>query len=219
MFTDSGCEFCDEFCGGTHNSFAKRYSADLQNRTVLETDHVKVLPTLGHFVKGYLLVVPRLHYCTLADTPPEVIREVEEIKGTLTRRMSSLYGRYVFFEHGARHARSGGCGIDHAHLHALPLSAAEVLPKLKDQFPHRRIGSLFELKSETSNASYLYCEDSPSESWVFFPTFLPSQYMRQLIAEALGISHWDWRQSGREDALLATRTEVLSIFSTFNDSR
>jgi diadenosine tetraphosphate (Ap4A) HIT family hydrolase len=214
MPNDKRCEFCDEFCGGGQNSFATRYLDVLEDRTVLETDHVKVLPSLGHFVKGYLLLVPKPHYCTLADAPRNVIREVEETKRTLIRHLSALYGPYVFFEHGARALDAGGCGIYHAHLHALPLSVDEVLAKLKGQFPYRPIGSLLGLKSATSSKSYLYCENSRAQSRLFFPTSLPSQFMRRLIAEAAGIPQWDWRQSGREDALLATRNEVLTALSS-----
>jgi len=118
MFNPSPCEFCDEFSGGRRNSFASRYIHDLPDRTILETDHVKLLPTLGHFVKGYLLLVPKSHCCTLADAPHEAIREVEEIKRKLITHLGVQYGPYVFFEHGAQTPASGGCGIYHAHLHA-----------------------------------------------------------------------------------------------------
>jgi diadenosine tetraphosphate (Ap4A) HIT family hydrolase len=209
MSNDSRCEFCDEFSGGRQNAFAARYGSD--DRTVLETDHLKVLPSLGHFVKGYLLVVPKPHYCALADTPPEIIQEVEEVKRSLTRQLSPVYGRYIFFEHGARTPGSGGCGIYHAHLHALPLTADGLLPQLKGQFPSLSVESLRELGLATRNRSYLYYEDWSAGCWLFFPPFLPSQYMRRLIADALGISEWDWRRSGRDEALLATRTEVASL--------
>jgi diadenosine tetraphosphate (Ap4A) HIT family hydrolase len=213
------CEFCDEFCGGSENSFFRTYADELRDRTILETPWLKVLPTLGHFVKGYLLLVPKEHFCALADTPAELIRELEEVKAALVRQLSPMCGPYVFFEHGARGPDSGGCGISHAHLHALPLTADEVLPKLKSQFPYLPIGSLSDLESATCGASYLYYEDPSSQGWLFFPKLLPSQYMRRLIAEAAGISQWDWRQSGREDGLLATRVEVLSALSGVRDGR
>lgn len=208
----SHCEFCDEFRGGGHNSFAGRYAPDFPDRTVLETDYLKVLPSLGHFVKGYLLLVPKQHYCAIADTPPEVIRDVDRVERLLARQLSSLYGPYIFFEHGARTPDSGGCGICHAHVHAVPLPANKAISKLKGAFPNKSIDSLLDLKDATSGASYLYFEDS-SGRWVFFPTLLQSQYMRRLVAEAAGISSWDWRTSGREDALIATRDDVLGALS------
>jgi diadenosine tetraphosphate (Ap4A) HIT family hydrolase len=207
------CEFCDEFRGGTRNSFAARYIDRLKDRTILETGHLKLLPSLGHFVKGYLLIVPKRHYCALGDAPLETLRQVEEIKIELSRRLGPIYGRYTFFEHGTRGPGSGGCGIDHAHLHALPLSIRTVLSRLKGEFSYRSIASLCALRRATGSASYLYCEDSARQSWLFFPSFLPSQYMRRLTAEASGILEWDWRESGREDAFLATRVESLKALS------
>ena len=213
MVNNSYCEFCDEFSGSGSNSFAARYGNDLKDRKVLETDNLTVVPSLGHFVKGYLLLIPKLHYCALGDMPSEIARELAEVQRSLIRRLSPLYGRYTFFEHGARTPGSGGCGIYHAHLHALPLDSEGVLRQLRDQFPHKRVGSLLDLKEATSGASYLYYEDPSAQSWLFFPTALPSQYMRRLIAEEMGISGWDWRSSGREEAFLATRSEVAKLLS------
>jgi len=219
MHKDDYCEFCDEFSGGSRNAFATLYGEKLASRTLLETDHVRVLPSLGHFVKGYLLLVTKVHFCALADIPYEAIREVEDLKISLAQRLQLQYGPYVFFEHGARTVDSGGCGIYHAHLHAVPLKACNVLPKLQDQFPHRPIESMSDLKTAEPSKSYLYYEDSAGHSWLFFPKALPSQYLRRLIAESAGISQWDWRRSGREDALLATRTEVLSTLSATHHDR
>src|SRR5437588_10868320 len=93
--TNNPCEFCDEFRGGSQNSFIRRYIAELRDRTVIETRHLKVIPTLGHFVKGYLLIVPKLHFCALADMPLDLIQELEELKATLIKRLSPIYGSYV----------------------------------------------------------------------------------------------------------------------------
>ena len=160
-----------------------------QKRVILgERRRLKVIPSLGHFVKGYLLLVPKAHFCAIADTPPEFIQELEEVKGILTRQLGQLYGSYMFFEHGARSPDSGGCGISHAHLHALPLNVKDVLTKLKSQFPYLPVDSLRLLNRATAGASYLYCEDSSSGGWSFFPKFLPSQYMRRVSAESAGIA-------------------------------
>lgn len=217
--SNNNCEFCNEFSGGRENSFSRVYVNDPRDRTVLETRHLKILPTLGHFVKGYLLLVPKEHLCAIADAPLELIQELTEIKRSLVRQLSPLYGSYTFFEHGARGPDSGGCGISHAHLHALPLSTPKVLLKLKSQFSHVPVGSLAELKRATSGSSYLYYEDSSSHGWSFFPRFLPSQYMRRLIAEAAGISQWDWRQSGKENELLATQAEVIGALSGIRNAK
>lgn len=213
MNTNHYCEFCDEFAGGTGNSFATWYGQEISDRTLLRTAHLRVLPSLGHLVRGYLLVVPEVHYPTLGDMPPAMIQEVEDVKRSLARLLQPIYGSYVFFEHGARSSDSGGCGIYHAHLHALPLQPKGTLPRLKEEFPHITIGSLADL-GQVSDSSYLFYEDSSGDQYVFFPKALPSQYLRRILAEDAGISQWDWRLSGREEALLTTRLEISDLIST-----
>ena len=141
--------------------------------------------------------------------------EAVRAQGLITSELSEVFGDYLFFEHGARTADCGGCGITHAHLHALPLRVDGVLPSLKKQFSHVAVKSITELTRVATDRSYLYYEESPRQGWVFFPAKLPSQYIRRLLADGAGISQWDWRQSGHEKSLLATRDEVASLLSAF----
>lgn len=208
----SYCEFCDEFSGGTRNSFAERYRDDHVDRTVLETSGFRVVPSLGHIVQGYLLLIPRDHYCALADLPAESLRELEQLKRTLVGSLRGKYGDYVLFEHGARTENSGGCGISHAHLHAVPLPVEkDLLETLSASFRHQQISGIPGLRSVPADHSYLYYEDALGDCHVFYPAFLPSQYVRRLIAERLGVEHWDWRSRGREDSVLVTRAYVSAI--------
>jgi diadenosine tetraphosphate (Ap4A) HIT family hydrolase len=203
------CEFCDEFSGGTHNSFAERFHEDRMDRTVIETESLRVVPTLGQIAQGYLLIVPRHHCCAIADLPAEFLREVEQLKTRLAGSLRDTYGQYVFFEHGVRTQGSGGCGISHAHLHAIPVGTEQdPIEKLKAAFPHKRVPSLSRLGDILRDVSYLYYEDTRGECHVFYPQFLPSQYMRRILAEALGVQQWDWRTSGREESVLVTKANV-----------
>jgi len=206
------CEFCDEFSGGTRNSFAEHYHDEQGGRTILETNGFKVVPSLGQIVRGYLLLIPRDHYCALADLPAELLWELEQLKKMLVGSLRSKYGDYVLFEHGARTENSGGCGISHAHLHAVPLSAEkDLLQTLRASFRHQQISGISGLRGIPTGCSYLYYEDVRGDCHVFYPTFLPSQYMRRLIAERLGVENWDWRIRGREDSVLVTGADVSRI--------
>lgn len=206
------CEFCDEFSGGTRNTFVERYRDDHVDRTILETRGFKIVPSLGHIVQGYLLLIPRDHYCALADLPTESLRELEQLKTMLVGSLRSKYGDYILFEHGARTENSGGCGISHAHLHAVPLPVEkDLLQTLRASFPHQQIPRISALRGIPPDCSYLYYEDVRGDCHVFYPAFLPSQYMRRLIAERLGVEHWDWRSRGREESVLVTRAYASTI--------
>src|SRR5712691_104376 len=109
------CEFCNEFAGGSANSFATHYANDVASRTILEQDGFRVLPSLGQIVPGYLLVVADRHYAAFADLSLDALKAADALKTHLSGQLRSIYGDYLFFEHGARTSVSGGCGIAHAH--------------------------------------------------------------------------------------------------------
>lgn len=208
------CEFCDEFSGGAQNEFAKRYAGHISNRSLFGNSHFQIVPTLGQIVEGHLLVVPTEHRCALADVPNQELRELE----TLCRRISSIltekHGSCVFFEHGTRGERSGGCGIDHAHMHAVPVAAVGVLDVLTREFGGFAITDLADINEVVKReSSYLFFEDGSASRHVFPVKELPSQYMRKLVSESIGKSDWDWRKCGREPELLSTLERLTPLFS------
>jgi diadenosine tetraphosphate (Ap4A) HIT family hydrolase len=206
------CEFCDEFAGGRANSFAVRYANEIASRTILEQDGFRAMPSIGQIVPGYLLLVPNYHYRAFADMSLEELNAAEGLKTGLTEQMRSTYGDCLFFEHGARTPDSGGCGISHAHLHIVPFPAEkDPVEELVRAFPVEEVSNLLDLKRIQPGKSYLYYESVRGERYVFYPPFIPSQYIRRLLAEALGIQTWDWRRCGREDRLLNTLSQTSRL--------
>src|SRR5229473_3710281 len=106
LATTRDCEFCDEFEGGRANSFTVHYANEVASRTILEQDDFRVLPSLGQIVPGYLLLVPNHHYRAFADMSLEELKTAEALKTHLSGRLRSSYGKYLFFEHGARTSES-----------------------------------------------------------------------------------------------------------------
>jgi diadenosine tetraphosphate (Ap4A) HIT family hydrolase len=214
LATTSHCEFCDEFEGRSGNSFAAHYAHELESRIILEQEGFRVLPSLGQIVPGYLLLVPNHHYCSFADMSEIELKAAEVLKTSLTEQTRSVYGNVLFFEHGVRTAGSGGCGISHAHLHFVPFpDDKDPVEQVTRAFPFEEVSSLLELKRVQRDQSYLYYESARSHKYLFYPPFMPSQYMRRLLAEALGIRAWDWRQCGREERLLDTLSQVSQLLS------
>jgi len=210
----SGCEFCNEFAGGSANSFAARYGYELESRLILEESDLRLLPSLGQIVPGYLLLVPNQHCRALADMSLNELNDLETLKMYVIGHLYPTYGDYLFFEHGARTSDSGGCGITHAHLHAVPFPGdKDPVEKLKQSFPFDEVSNLPELKRIQIEKPYLYYEAVHGKRYVFYPPFVPSQYIRRLLAQALGIEAWDWRQSGREENLLTTFTRTSQLLA------
>lgn len=199
------CDFCDEFSGGRRNAFANRYGTQLAERVMLAHGSFRLVPSVGQIAEGHLLMIPVEHSRALADLPNEQLRELEELRQRVRSVLRDVYGVCVFFEHGIRGVRSGGCGIDHAHMHAVPVAAEGLLDALTKEFGGHSVRSFADVRNEVcGNSSYLFFEDASAQRLVFPVDNLPSQYMRRLVAESMGESNWDWRECGEEPALVST---------------
>jgi diadenosine tetraphosphate (Ap4A) HIT family hydrolase len=206
------CEFCDEFSGGQRNEYVCRYG--LSANRALVNGPLRVLPTLGQITEGHLLIIPVRHLCALADLSNEQIRELEDLREHVRSVLLDAYGACIFFEHGIRNEGSGGCGIDHAHMHAVPVTAHGVLKILQKEFGGRSIHSIAEIRRILGhNSSYLFFEDALAQRYVFTVDNLPSQYMRKLVAASIGKSDWDWRKRGHEPELISTVQRLTPLFS------
>jgi diadenosine tetraphosphate (Ap4A) HIT family hydrolase len=205
------CDFCNEFGGGVKNAFAERYSKELSDRVLIATDDFRTVPSLGQIVEGHLLIVPVHHYRAVADMSAEHVGKLEILCDHVRSVLQDQYGHCIFFEHGIR-KDGGGCGIDHAHVHALPLEVPSVLSFLTRTFKLSRVHHLADIGSTvTQGSSYLFFEDATSQRYVVPVNHLPSQYMRKLVAESIGRANWNWRDSGRESELISTLHRLSNI--------
>lgn len=219
----SVCDFCDEFSGGVQNAFSLRYGDDISDRSLLATSGFRVIPSLGQIVEGYLLIVPVMHYRAFAEMTPNLFVELGTICDRVRAALTNTYGPCLLFEHGAWSEVAGGCGIYHAHLHAVPFTYEDQRPllvKLLNGFPHRRLEILEDIRTAaTPYIPYLYYEDPLGERYLFHTRSLPSQYMRQLLASAIGKAEWDWRKCGKEQALLSALSCLSAHFQPKTDEK
>src|SRR5260370_5986666 len=157
----TGCDFCNEFSGGRRNAYARRYGPHADNRALLNDGVFRVLPTLGQLIEGHLLVIPGRHLTSMGDLMPDESKQLEAICDSVRWTLQEVYGQALFFEHGIRGAGSGGCGIEHAHLHAVPVAGDGVLDFLVREFGGCAIHGLVNIKDAVKQeSSYLFFEDS-----------------------------------------------------------
>lgn len=187
----SNCLFCEIANGRTASK------ENPENVVLFESDNFYVKPALGHFVEGYCLVISKEHLLTMAELTTEEAAELQDILGETALRLNSLYKNGLCtFEHGAAcpSNRAGAC-IDHAHMHILPRKC-DVRSQLRLKSEKiLDLGGLCDF-GKTSQ-SYIYYEREPGERIVYrCDERVPSQFMRRLICEYLGMDHnWDWRVS------------------------
>jgi ATP adenylyltransferase len=176
---------------------------NLENEVVLTSQLGGfAIPSLGAYVEGWTLVVPRKHVLSLADLSPSDASAFEEVLVTSRARVSHAYGSTIVFEHGSSGAgRLAGCGVDHAHAHVVPTSVDDVRTLVDAISPstHTWQPITRPWMSETAaEEDYLWILDSTG-SWLAEAPELPSQLIRRALAHHWSIVEWDWRAAPRKD--------------------
>jgi len=200
------CDFCNELSGGWENSFSRIYGSHLESRVLVRSNNFAVVPSLGQIVESYLLVLPIKHFKAIGDLPRHYLDEFVAVCQCVGEVLNNESGPNILFEHGTRSEGVGGCGIYHAHRHAVPLGkVSDPVDALKSRFPYAELTHLSEISKQSAGLpSYLFYQDSHARLFLFDTGPLPSQYMRKVLADALGKDDWDWRIAGREERLLTT---------------
>ena len=121
----------------------------------------------------------------------------------------------VFMEHGPARPNEVGACIDHAHLHCLPniVPVRQALDKLLGKGHPATFEDLHRLHS--AGESYLFVDDG--EAYVFPLDIAPSQFLRQVVATAIGHTEWTWQSSRKSDVVRDRFRRTTSKLSPFAD--
>jgi len=172
----NNCPFCE-------NNIKKEET----DRILYESKNFIVFPSLGQIVEGYLLIVPKKHYISMGDVPAKLYPELKLVYNKVREVLLKNYENPIFFEHGPiSQTKRGGCCIDHAHFHAVPIKV-DLLIELSNNFKCKKIKSFLDIKKQfLTKTSYFYYESNLKEKYLFeIPDITPSQYIRQLIAHKI----------------------------------
>ena len=201
------CDFCKETVG-TRNYFRERYRGSLSNRIIDFDSDFFLMPSIGQLAWGHLLLVSRQHFTALARLPEPLAREAERLTTlVIDANTRHLTKDTVVFEHGILDpSYAGGCGISHLHVHLLPCErGTNFLPAATRKLKFEKIPSLRSITAyREAAASYVYLRQPGAGDFVGLTSNLPSQYMRQAVAQTLGKGEWDWRKFGVEEELIST---------------
>lgn len=179
-------------------AFTASGQARHENTIVLENAHFAVMPTLGQFVPGWLMIVSKTHHASLSEHSVLELASVGELLSTVRQLLYPVYGHCIAFEHGTRtRDRRSGCCIDHTHLHVVPCADERRFRELIP-LPALRMINLESLGDAASEiGDYLlivYSHDRDTCELIEACTPLPSQFLRQVLACVHGRAmEWDWR--------------------------
>ncbi len=166
-----------------------------QKNVVFESDNFFVVPSLGQIVEGYLLVCSKEHFIGIGHFPIKLLNELEQVQTRVKKALVKNYTKPIFFEHGpVTSNKKGGCCIEHAHLHAVPVDI-DILDEITKNFKAKKIkGFRALIKQVKKSTPYFYYENRQEEKYLFelFEP-VPSQYLRRLIALKIGAKEkWNW---------------------------
>lgn len=208
------CPFCSEYSNSGENQFYSNIGKNIgcESRILLETDNWYVIPTIGSLTVGYVLLVTKQHYLSLASLDSKLIFEMLELKKRVEDILFMNLGmRCIAFEHGTVNNYSiGANSVDHVHLHILPFSRPiwnEIvmnLPKTAFITVESYNALLDKWKNSLPN-SYLLFQDLDQKIYYFSDASnMPSQLFRKCLAPYLSAECWDWRVESYSNNILKT---------------
>lgn len=200
VVSNSTCVFCMKFSG------AFSLEREWFDTELISSGDFLVAAGLGPFVEGYLMILTRQHYHSMAQLSTPQLLQLTVLKDEVRDVLTKCYRAPVVFEHGpAFPVSSGGSCIDHAHFQFLPLEI-DLLPLLRTRHimkPIRDLAALVELSAE--GKPYLFFENQRGHMYVGEAENVPSQYLRRLIAKELGIpDQWDYALFPNYELIAAT---------------
>lgn len=208
----SGCCLC--------SNLVSTDSPDFWNKPLFESPNFVVIPSLGSLVDGWVLIVPKRHFICVGALPADFLHELEQIKTAVAERLSQQYGEVCAFEHGPHSVnRQVGCGVDHAHLHLVPLqfdlkTAAESFMPPGVRW---KAGGLQSCRAVFDKGlDYLYIEQPLGYGRIAAHTSLGSQILRKAIATHMGVpEQFSWRDYPQVEVISRTvRTLSGSVAGT-----
>lgn len=187
-----------------------------KDRTILyEDENVYVMPCLGHFKEGYLLLISKEHEDCFASLMDE---ERVDVKDKVREVLKEKYGACCFYEHGQVGAcleRGKNKICYHAHIHCVPIEKdfTEDIEKDFDRIEVENHHDLQDLYQKHSHYLYLETDDGIKS---FFPVEngVESQYLRKKACQAIGLPKElaNWKENPQRDKMKKTGRELKDLF-------
>jgi ATP adenylyltransferase len=176
------CRFCDIGRGLAHQPY---------DVPLIQSPDFYAVASIGALVPGWVLICPRAHATNMSESyaDPQCV----SLRVKLAQLLRARYEVPVrLFEHGATCTGSGtGCGVDHAHLHLVPLELLSLEDiRSFDSALSWMCCKASEIRQVSNGQEYLfYSEDGSIADPIGYGASLSqptSQFFRKVIASKLG---------------------------------
>lgn len=218
------CKFCNIFKNDVlHKKELFLNKTPIYNTILCETPSFFVIPDLGSIIEGYLLIITKEHFYSMAELKQEQLHELHILINLLSEMAIEIYGIMpIIFEHGSPPfgmnvvSQSSIC---HAHMHLVPFELNNSCRIIKEADMYLFNG--IEFLNKYKKMSYIYYKTSKKENYITTNQNLPRQYMRRKVAiEVNKNDEWDWREYPFIDNVQKTIMSYQKILKTnlFNHS-
>ena len=155
---------------------------------LLDDPYAALVPTRGSLVTGWTLLIPRAPSLSLAALPDTHRARVLNLRARVTAGLAAFHHDVAWFEHGSSLKGSPiGCGVDQAHLHAVPLDfdlSALALRHCEGR-GWIEVDALDPFAAVDPSRDYYYVGHK-GRHFVLYPRQKVSQFFRRLIASEIG---------------------------------
>lgn len=170
------------------------------NISLLESEHFRVIPSLGSMVEGWVLIVPKKHYLSFIYLEDYLFEELNSLHNKLISLLKEIYKKNIIaFENGTIiEGTSVGCGVDYAHIHYIPLEMdiIKTINNSYDKLTWLEVNEIKDLRSTVEPFKpYLFVQVTNEKKYVCSISNPQSQIIRKAIANYLGLPEkYDWKQ-------------------------
>ena len=175
-----------------------------------------VVPGLGAFFDGYVMIVPKRHVMSFAELNSSEYDEFLEVLRDMKFILESIYKKKLFiFECGS--GKNGGgkhkTSIVHAHMHLAPTD----MPVLKNVQKSGLHPALIEAKDLRNYGNYpymLYVDQQDNWYIISDPdTYFPRQHPRQVLADYMQLpkNAYNWRINPLPERMDIIADEIYSF--------
>lgn len=200
------CPFCIEIEGSGESIFSEMMGDRLVSRILYQDDDFIVLPPIGEFIEGGLLLLTRQHIPSFAHLERSKLVRLAQLMAVIRSELARQYGvSPLIFEHGPAPQRGKGvCCVDHAHFNIFP-AKVRVEPELAERMsmPIRELDDILTLRS--AEFGYLFVQENDGSMRAYDGQLVPTQLVRRIIARQIGLpERWHWKDYPGFDELVAT---------------
>lgn len=181
-----------------------------------ESDNFFVLPGLGAFFDGYVMICPKRHVMSFAELNTEEFDEFLQVLDDVKYILKQIYKKDIFvFECGS--GRNGGgkhsTSIVHAHIHLAPTDMP-VLKSVQKSGIHPGLICPNDLHNYGEYPYMLYIDQD--DNWYIASdpdSYFPRQHPRQVLADYMGLEKgkYNWRVYGYEEKMDVIAEEIYGF--------